>query len=520
MNERHIYKHVAVIGLDGMGVFNRLANTPCMDKIFANGAETYSARSLSPTSSAENWGAMLLGASPEIHAMANLMDRDLRNPGDRFPSVFKRLREVMPDARLSSFVNWRPINNELIEEGLNIVTASAKDEELCTLIVEEVANKPVFLFVQFDEIDGAGHGDEYGSEPYLKQIEIEDGYVGRIYEAYEKAGIIDDTLFICVADHGGIITGHGSYSDQEKYIYLAAAGKNVPHGEIGEAYTRDISAIILYAFGVDYPEYDEYGFSSQVPGGIFPEKGSDYKKVEEIELSFEKRETPDAHGEGGLFSCIPEDRVRLALFMDGEICDMTGKNELVEIGKVAYEDGVYGKCGVIGKNGHIHVKDFALGSGSYTAAYWGKIRNVAEESFPVFANKDWHWRVRKGNGVGLAFRMHDIIFDISDGKNAQEITVGFPLAVNEGWLHVMVSVDKENKKVGIFMNFKKVYEADLFDNLVDAGDTGLPFNIGDDAIGDFTNGRYELEMRMDDFLLIDGAFSEEDAAKLAQYYGM
>ena len=116
--------------------------------------------------------------------------------------------------------------------------------------------------------------------------------------------------------------------------------------------------------------------------------------------------------------------------------------------------------------------------------------------------------------------MHDIIFDISDGKNAQEITVGFPLAVNEGWLHVMVSVDKENKKVGIFMNFKKVYEADLFDNLVDAGDTGLPFNIGDDAIGDFTNGRYELEMRMDDFLLIDGAFSEEDAAKLAQYYGM
>ncbi len=520
MNERHIYKYVAVIGLDGMGVFNRLANTPCMDKIFANGAETYSALSMSPTSSAENWGAMLLGASPEIHAMANLMDRDMRNPGDRFPSVFKRLREVMPEARLSSFVNWRPINNELIEDGLDLVTASGKDEELCGLIVEEVANKPRFLFVQFDEIDGAGHGDEYGSEPYLKQIEVEDGYVGRIYDAYVKAGIIDETLFICVADHGGIITGHGSYSDQEKYIYLAAAGKNVPHGKIGTAYTRDIAAIVLYAFGVDFPEYDEYGFSSQVPDGIFPEKCGDYRKVEEVELSFGDRATPEFRSDKGLASYIPEERIRLALFMDGEICDMTGRNELVEIGNVEYEDGVYGKCGVIGKNGHINVKNFTFGNGSYTAAFWGKIRNVAEESFPVFANKDWHWRVRKENGVGLAFRMHDIIFDISDGRNAQEITVGFPLTTNEGWLHVMVSVDMENKKVGIFMNFKKVYEADLFDNLVGAGDTGLEFNIGNDAIGDFTNGRYELEMRMDDFILFDGAFGEDDAARLGEYYGM
>ena len=32
------YKHVAVIGIDGMGNFNRLTDTPCMDRIFAEGA--------------------------------------------------------------------------------------------------------------------------------------------------------------------------------------------------------------------------------------------------------------------------------------------------------------------------------------------------------------------------------------------------------------------------------------------------------------------------------------------------
>ena len=36
MSERFIYKHVVVVGLDGMGIFNKKANTPCMDKIFEN----------------------------------------------------------------------------------------------------------------------------------------------------------------------------------------------------------------------------------------------------------------------------------------------------------------------------------------------------------------------------------------------------------------------------------------------------------------------------------------------------
>ncbi|MBQ2880856.1 MAG: alkaline phosphatase, partial [Clostridia bacterium] len=300
MSERFIYKNVVVVGLDGMGVYNKNAKTPNLDRIFVNGAVTYSALSMSPTSSAENWGAMLLGASPEIHKISNELDMNRRNTGEKFPSVFKRLREVMPDARLSSFVNWKPINNGIIEDGLNVIMDNGKDDELCDKIVAEIKNKPAFLFIQFDEIDGAGHGFGYGSDGYLAQIEKEDAYVGRIYDAYVENGLIDDTLFIVVADHGGILVGHGSYTDEEKYIYLALTGKSVQQGEIGPAYTRDISSIVLYALGVDYPEYDEKGYSSQVPDGIFAEINGKYKKVEAKDLYFEPRQTPEYDGEKGL----------------------------------------------------------------------------------------------------------------------------------------------------------------------------------------------------------------------------
>ena len=521
MSERTIYKHVVVVGLDGMGVYNKNANTPCMDKIFENGAVTYEALSMSPTSSAENWGSMLLGASPEIHRMSNEMDMRRRNTGEVFPSVFKRIREAMPEARLSSFVNWRPINGMLIEDGIDVVFDNrGNDPELCDIIIPEIDNKPTFLFIQFDDIDGQGHGTGYGSSEYLAKIEEEDSFVGRIYDAYVKNGIIDDTLFIAVADHGGILTGHGSYSDGEKYIYLAATGKNVQKGTIGPAYTRDISAIVLYALGIDFPEYEEKGFSSQVPDGIFPEINSLYKTVKSKDLYFEYRPTPDYNGKKGLSEFIDSDKIRLAIDFDCEIKDISGKNTLEEHGKIVYEDGVYGKCGVLGDNGYITVKDFKLGTGSFSFGYWTKIDPNIEEGHSICANKDWFWRYRAGKGIGVAFRAHDIIFNLADGNTRFEITTGFPLDIGSGWIHILQVVDKENKKVRIYMNFKEVYVADIYESLEDDIDTEFPFNIGNDGLGTFSNDRYHQNIYIDDLMIFGDALIDSEIEKLSEYYNI
>ena len=62
---------------------------------------------------------------------------------------------------------------------------------------------------------------------------------------------------------------HGGWSDAEKYVTFAAAGRGVCNGEIGEMNIRDLAAIVLYALGVEAPPFDEKGWTSQIPEGIF-----------------------------------------------------------------------------------------------------------------------------------------------------------------------------------------------------------------------------------------------------------
>ena len=83
-----MFQYCAVIGVDGMGNYNRLANTPHMDKIFADGATSYFTLSMDPTISAENWGAMLLGATPLVHGLTNGYIDQFEYGNRELPSVF------------------------------------------------------------------------------------------------------------------------------------------------------------------------------------------------------------------------------------------------------------------------------------------------------------------------------------------------------------------------------------------------------------------------------------------------
>lgn len=270
------YSHVIVVGVDGAGAFIKDAKTPCFDSIFANGAVTYGALASNPTISAECWGSMLLGVGPEVHKLTNGIVSSEAYPSDSpFPSLFKRIAAVFPDAELGSYCDWNPITAGIIERDVKISTATDRDTQLTPVICDYIIDKkPDFLFIQFDSVDGAGHRNGYGTEAHLDRITEVDKLIDDVYNAAKKAEIIDDTLFIVIADHGGTNPGdgtgsHGGWTDGEKYVTLALCGKTVKHGEIGMANVRDLSAIVLYALGIISPEFDESGWTSQVPEGIF-----------------------------------------------------------------------------------------------------------------------------------------------------------------------------------------------------------------------------------------------------------
>jgi len=285
------YSHIIVVGVDGAGSFIKDADTPNFDRIFENGAVTYTALSSNPSISAECWSSMLLGVGPEVHKLTNKIIGSTLYPVDSpFPSLFRRIREVMPEAELGSFCDWNPITYGVVENNLGVSHDTAPtDTELVPIICDYIRQrKPTFLFTQLDSVDGAGHRNGYGSPAYFTRIHEVDILVNDIYSAVKDAGILDDTLFMVIADHGGTNTPegkgtHGGWTDEEKYVTFAATGKGVKKGNIEEMNIRDLSAIVLYSLGIEIPEIDEAGWTSQIPLGLFEdEKICEYRDLSHL----------------------------------------------------------------------------------------------------------------------------------------------------------------------------------------------------------------------------------------------
>lgn len=270
------YSHVIVVGIDGAGSFVKDASTPNFDRIFADGAVTYGALASNPTISAECWGSMLLGVGPEVHKLTNGIVSSVPYPTDSpFPSLFRRIREAMPDANLGSYCDWNPITAGIVESDLGVSHESDRDTALTPVICDYICRaKPTFLFVQMDSVDGAGHRNGYGTPAHLARISEVDILVDNIHSAVQDAGILDDTLFIVIADHGGTNPGtgggsHGGWTDGEKYVTFAAAGKTVKKTALASVNIRDLAAVVLYALGLPVPALDEAGWTSQIPCGMF-----------------------------------------------------------------------------------------------------------------------------------------------------------------------------------------------------------------------------------------------------------
>lgn len=261
------YKHVILVGIDGAGNFYRSSKAPMIRRMMTEGAGTDRCLTSLPTISAECWGSMLLGVYPDVHGLTNGIVSSTPYTNTAIPSVFTLIRKCHPDAKLASFCNWNPINFGIVDDAATR-QGTAHDEELTDMICACIKeDRPEFLFVQFDSVDHMGHAHGYGSPEHLAQIDLCDGLASRIYDAAAEAGIVEDTLFILTADHGGFDHGHGGDTDGEKYVFFAAVGKTVSRGATIDLEVKDIPAIITHALGVKGGET----WQAKLPEGLFAE---------------------------------------------------------------------------------------------------------------------------------------------------------------------------------------------------------------------------------------------------------
>ena len=266
------YDHVFIIGVDGAGRFFREVDTPNFDRIFAEGAVDYTARTETVTVSAQNWGSILKGVSYLRHLHTNPSIANIEQDSSTlYPSIFTYARRAFPDAELSSYVHWGPINHGIIETDINVNKVSVGDDAELTDVICDYFNNgasPKLFFCHFDGVDEAGHEKGSNSAEYREQIMAVDGYIGRIYDTLEANGLMENGLFIVVSDHGHLrLGGHLGASARESYTTVAVKGKTVVPGGAFDRNTRnrDVAAIALYALGIDRPAH----MSAVVPANLF-----------------------------------------------------------------------------------------------------------------------------------------------------------------------------------------------------------------------------------------------------------
>ena len=513
-------EHVVIVGVDGGGTFLKEAGTPNLDKIMAGGAVTYDCLTSNPTISAQCWGSMLHGVTPEFHRLTNgILGSQEFPPDSVFPSVFRIIRENMPDADLASFCNWNPINLGIIENGLGVTKATANDAALTDMICNYLTDHdPTLLFIQFDEVDGAGHRNGYGTKGHLKQLETTDGYIGRIHETLEKRGLLDSTLFIVTADHGGTNDGgkgsHGGLSDAEKYVMFAAKGPSVEPGIIKDMEVRDVPAIVLYALGLSSMQPETW--TARVPSGLFKGVEASERKTYTVQYVFEHRThesvlTPQLNDSPA--ALLGADRVRAYFTFDGNTDDALGRIDSKANGKLYFVDnGYFGKAAKF-DDGCVSISDLKFAKKSFSVAFWMKSGGVNGDP-ALISNKDW----ASGNNPGfvLSLRQNDVKFNFGDNAHRMDFECPLPFDYVDGWVYVVLVIDREVNEVRISYDFGSFAKMAIPEALRNASMDGLPVvNIGQDGTGKYPSS---LTAELDELLIIDGVLTADDLQSLKKAY--
>lgn len=216
----------------------RKAPSPNIHRLMDAGAWSLNARGVMPTVSSPNWASIIMGAGPEQHgvtsndwqaATAVIPPVCKSSLGEMFPTIFGRVREARPNAKIAAIYDWadfgRLFERKAVDESRHV---KGSPEAAAAAIEYWRANKPDLLFLHLDDLDHAGHNSEWHSEAYFAELEFIDGLIGKVMDAVD----LRKTNLLLVADHGGVGKKHGGLTMVELEVPWVAAGPGV--GKRGE----------------------------------------------------------------------------------------------------------------------------------------------------------------------------------------------------------------------------------------------------------------------------------------------
>ena len=284
-DEPFAYKHVVIVGIDGMGAYNKNADTPNIDRIFADYALTEVAQTYRPVASGPCWQSLLCGVDPQDMGLTVNVSTDPKaaqkyaRAMQKYPTLFKLFYNKYPDASIASitgYAEWQEsmTENEAFlykEMNYNEWWSTEENTERAVKYIENLdTSKPSFTFVYYIEPDSTGHKETWGSAKYNEALTLCDKGLGEIFDACEKKGMLDNTLFVLLTDHGGEGTKHGDvYTPAALTITLGFRGKTVNKVKDFDMIFRDATAAIAEAMELNTSAWSGLANPPKTPDGLF-----------------------------------------------------------------------------------------------------------------------------------------------------------------------------------------------------------------------------------------------------------
>ena len=223
--------------------------------------------------------------------------------------------------------------------------------------------------------------------------------------------------------------------------------------------------------------------------------------------------TPEAGSEGHISSFITNQDLTTYLTFDGNITDECG-GATASSGTLTFTEGYFGQS-VMLDNGYVSIPNYAPGTDSFTVSLWVNTKGVTSDP-SLFANKDWGG----GKNPGYILSINEgggLKFNVGDSENRADLEVALPADFRYGWMHIALVVDRTAEEVKIAVDFGEFNTLSLPEALsADSFDALDVLNIGQDGTGSYDAA---LTASVDEFMVFDGALTQEDLAKLADYYG-
>ena len=158
------------------------------------------------TYSGPNWSSMLTGVHMSKH---NVTDNSFDNDNyAQYPPFFHYIKKVNASINTVSMVNWTPINTYILSQYADLAPLESMNdstvfENVKNLLLDSNPMDGDVIFLQFDELDGAGHS--YGFSPlveeYTNTAGILDTYSEELFNIIEnRRSNNEDWIYFIISD--------------------------------------------------------------------------------------------------------------------------------------------------------------------------------------------------------------------------------------------------------------------------------------------------------------------------------